>query len=170
MKNSIKYLYLSILSVFLLFGGCTIRYTASGAFTGDAKTFSVKYFPNNARLIAPSLSQIFTDALKDKFIADTKLVMANSDGDLHFEGEIIEYETAPLAIQENDIAAQNRLTIGVKVKFTNKVNNKFDFETTFRRFADYESTKQLSEVEDDLIEGIVKELVEDVFNKSVVNW
>lgn len=149
---------------------CAIRYTASGAFTGDAKTFSVKYFPNNARLVMPTLSQTFTEALRDKFIADTKLLMVNDNGDLQFEGEIIEYETTPLSIQENDVAAQNRLTIGVRVSFTNRTDDKFDFNTTFRRFADYESTKQLSEVENDLIEVIVEELIEDIFNKSVVNW
>jgi hypothetical protein len=164
-----------VLALFLMFGlqQCKISYTTSGAsIPADARTVSVNYFPNNAPLVNPQLSQTLTDALKDKFISQTSLTLVNGVGDLHFEGEITRYETKPMAIQENDVAAENRLTITVRVKYVNSKDpdSKFDFDKTFSRFENYSSTFDLSQVEEELTGKIVDQLVEDIFNESVVNW
>ena len=96
--------------------------------------------------------------------------LINKGGDLNFEGSIVGYSVSPVAIQSNDAAALNRLTITVNVKFTNKKNEKQNFETSFSRFADYSSSQNLSAVEDQLIKDINTQLTQDIFNKSVTNW
>lgn len=121
-------------------------------------------------MVQPTLSQQFTEALRDKFSSQTTLSLVESGGDLAIEGEIVQYSTKPIAIQGNEQAAQNRLNIGVNVRFTNKYDENAEFETKFSRYADYDSRKRLSEVEDALTEEINEQLVQDIFNKAVVNW
>lgn len=120
----------------------------------------------------PALSQEFTDALKDKFVSTTSLKLIIGTGDLNFEGEITDYNTKPIAIQQNDVAAMNRLTITIRVKYTNAKDPlaKYDFDKTFTRYEDYDSSKDLGSVETDLTKKIVDQIVDDVFNQSVVNW
>ena len=145
------------------------------SFTGtsispDVKTVAVQYFPNRAATIQPTLSQVFTERLKDYFLEQTNLGLEADVGDLNFSGEIIKYEIKPIAIQANEQAAQNRLTIAVKVKFENTKDESKNFEQKFSRYMDYDSSQSLAEVEDNLIEQITNELEEDIFNKAVVNW
>ena len=96
--------------------------------------------------------------------------MVQTDGDLQFEGAITNYTTAPVAIQGNETAALTRVSITVKVKFTNQKEEGQDFETTFTRFEDFETTTDLSSVEEELLNSINDQLVQDIFNKSVTNW
>ncbi len=136
----------------------------------DIKTFTVKYFQKTSALGPSLLSQTFTEKLKDKFISQTSLKLVDKDPDLIFEGSINNYVVTPLAIQSNETAAQNRLTITVSVKFTNLKNEKQNFETSFSRFADYSSSQSLTSVEDALIAEITDQLVDDIFNKAFINW
>jgi hypothetical protein len=117
------------------------------------------------------LSNILTEALKDKFMTQTSLQLVQQNGHLQFDGTIVDYNTKPMAIQAGtDQAAQNRLTITIKVKFVNEKDPKANFDTQFSRYEDYSSDKNLQDVEDSLIEVIVEQLVDDIFNKAVVNW
>ena len=136
----------------------------------DVKTVSIQTFRNNATLAPPILSQSFTEALKDIFTSQTNLGIISQNADLNFEGEVTNYITSPVAIQSNDQAALNRLTISVSVKFTNTKDEKQNFETTFSRYADYSSTQSLNAVQTQLIDDINKELVQDIFNKAMINW
>ena len=146
-------------------------YSFTGAsISPDVKTVSVQYFPNRAATIQPTLSQVFTERLKDYFLEQTNLSLEADVGDLNFSGEIIKYEIKPIAIQANEQAAQNRLTIAVKVKFENTKDENKNFEQKFSRYMDYDSSESLADVEEDLIEQITNELAEDIFNKAVVNW
>jgi len=150
---------------------CTIRYGLTGAsIAPDVKTISVQYFVNRAPLGMANLEQYFTDELKDKFKSQTSLVLVNDMGHLNFEGEITKYFTQPMAITGNETASQNRLSITVHVKFTNEIQPEFNFDTSFTQFADYDSNLDLSSVEQQLVEEITEKLIEDIFNKSVVNW
>ena len=156
----------------LAMSGCKVNYSFTGGnidYT-KIKTVSVAYFSNNAPIIQPTLSQSFTEALKDKFNSQTKLQLVNKGGDLSLEGSIIGYTTQPVAIQGNETAALNRLTITVNVKFTNKLDEKQNFDQSFARYEDYQSKLSLSSVEVTLIKDINDALVEDIFNKAVVNW
>ena len=150
--------------------GC-VSYSFTGAsIPPNAKTISIQYFENKAALVEPTLSQSLTDALRDRFQSQTPLNLVTNGGDLQIEGVITDYTTRPQAIQENDKAATNRLTVQIKVKFTNTLDPSKDYESSFSRFEDYSSTQDLNQVKDQLIALITDALVEDVFNKSVVNW
>jgi hypothetical protein len=136
----------------------------------DIKTFNVKYFQKTSALGPSLLSQTFTEKLKDKFISQTTLKLTDKNPDLIFEGSITNYAVTPMAIQANETAARNRLTITISVKFTNIKDDKQNFETTFSRFADYSSSQSLSAVESNLINEIDDQLVDDIFNKAFINW
>ncbi len=157
--------------LFLFFvTGCKVSYSFSGAsISPEVKTVSVKYFPNRARIINPALSQEFTDALMDKIKSQTNLVFVD-DGDVSFDGEIVDYKTSFLAVTGDDKSAMTRFTISIKVRFTNNVDEDQDFDQVFSRYKDYDATKDLSEVEDALVEAIITDIVEDVFNQAFVNW
>jgi len=169
----IKLLYLTI--SILLLSGCKINYSFTGAsIPPEVKTVNIIYFPNNASLVVPTLSQKLTDGMRDKFTSETSLDLVNEGGDLIMEGSITGYRTSPVAIQQTnqgeDQAALNRLTISIEVIYTNTFDDNLSFESTFSRYADYSSSENLETVQDGLIEEINTMLIEDVFNKAVVNW
>lgn len=150
---------------------CTVSYTLSGAsIAPDVKTVSVQHFVNRSPLGIANLEQYITDELKDKFKSQTSLTVVNDMGHLNFEGEITRYFTKPMAITGDETAAQNRLTMIVHVKFTNEIEPQYNFDSDFTQYEDYDSDKDLSSVEQELVEQIVEKLIEDIFNKSVVNW
>jgi hypothetical protein len=150
---------------------CKVNYSFTGAsISPKIKTISVQYFPNYAPLVNAQLSQTFTQALRDKFTSQTNLNFVEKNGDIQFEGQITDYSNMPTAIQGNQTAAQNRLTITVKVKYTNTQEDKLSFETSFTKYLDYPSTKSFPSVESDLVSQIVAQIVQDIFNKAVVNW
>lgn len=151
---------------------CTVKYSLSGAsIPPDAKTFSVAYFPNNAAMVTPTLSSTLTDALVDKFSRSTRLLQVPEGGDFAFEGEIVGYTSTTASVSSNDYALQNRLTVTVRVRFTNVIDEKASFNNrTFSAYADYDSTKLLTEVEGELITQIVDQLVNDIFQAAASNW
>jgi len=163
------YILLIVISLFIT-GGCGVYSFTGASIPPEAKTVSVMYFPNNAMLVEPLLSSTFTSALRDKFTNQTNLQMVSQQGDLAFDGEITDYKTTPVAIQSDQTAALNRLTITVNVRFFNKFDESKGFETKFSQYRDYPSEQDLNAVKDGLITEIVEMLVDDVFNKSVVHW
>jgi hypothetical protein len=163
--------YILFIVAVILFYGCKIKYSFSGAsISPDVKTVSVQYFQNRANLVQTGLSQIITDALIDKCKAQTNLGLTNGVGDVNFEGEITDYNTRPLTVAADAQAATNRFTISVHVKFTNAVQPEFSFEQTFSRYEDYSSNLDLSAVEKELSDKIIELLIEDIFNRAFVNW
>lgn len=167
MKNFVAAFLLGLAG---MMSGCGVYSFTGASISPDVKSFSVQYFPNRAQLVQPLLSQAFTEKLKERFISLANLRQIDRDGDLQFEGYISDYRTAPVAIQGTETAALNRLTISVYVKFTNTKDAKQNFETTFTRYADYDAKKNLNEVELSLIDEINRQLIDDIFNKSVSNW
>lgn len=161
--------FIIILFLSSIFNACHIYSFTGASIPPEAKTLSVKYFPNLSSLGPPTLSQTFTDALKDRFLSQTNLILISKGGDLNFEGNISDFSTAPTAIS-SETAQKNRLSITIYVKFSNKINEKQDFETSFTRYSDYDSKESLTQVQDALIKSITDDLVDDIFNKSVVNW
>lgn len=154
----------------LLFSGCKVSYSFTGASTEGLSTLSIKYFQNRASIVQPELSQGLTNALIDKCKAQTNLTMINGIGDVNFEGEISDYNTRPLTVGADASAAMNRFTITVKVKFTNSIDPDKSFEQAFSRYQDYRSTYDLGDVEDELVNVIIEMIVEDIFNMAFVNW
>jgi hypothetical protein len=164
----------SLLLIPFILAGCTVSYSFSGAsISADTKTISVAYFPNRAPIVNPTLSQEITEKLKDKFISQTSLNMVSGEGDLSFDGEITGYDIKPIAItggDQSDRASLNRLTVTVKVRFVNEKDPTKNFDSQFMAYEDYSSDRGLDAVEGELIPLIIEKLVEDIFNRSVVNW
>jgi hypothetical protein len=162
---------ISMSTIFLLLAQSCGIYSFTGAsIPPEAQTLSVQHFPNNAILVEPLLSSSFTAALRDKFMTQTSLRMVDQNGDLAFEGEILDFKTEPMAIQSDQTAALNRLTITVNVRFFNTFDESKSFETRFSQYMDYPSDQDLNAVKDNLIRDIVDMLVDDIFNRAVVNW
>jgi hypothetical protein len=160
--------------VFLLsvgFTSCKVSYSFTGAnISADVKTFSVYYFPNRAKLINPTLSTDITEKLKDKMLKQTSLKETTENGDLVFEGQITDYEVRPMAIQKEDVAAQNRLTVAVRLKYTNNKDHEQDFDRSFSAFEDFSSSMSLNDVESSIVPEIIEKLMEDIFNATIANW
>ncbi len=154
----------------LAFSGCKTTVSLSGAtIPPEAKTISVGFFTNNTTLGAPSLSQRFTEKLRDVVSQQTNLALIKQNGDLQFEGYISDYNVSPIAISA-DQAGQNRMTISVNVKYTNKFEVSKNFEQTFTRFKDVASDINISVAEPELVTEIYRQLTEDIFNRAFNNW
>jgi hypothetical protein len=163
-------IYIICLLLAVLCTRCGIYSFSGASIPAEAKTVSVQYFPNQAQLINPLLSENFTTALRDAIMNQTSLDMVDSGGDLSFEGEIVDYRTTPVAITAGQTAALNRLTITVNVRFVNNFDESKNFETKFSNYVEYPSDQELNSVQESLTATIVEALVEDVFNKALVNW
>ena len=165
-----KIIYILVFSSFILTQSCGI-YSFSGGSVGKAQTIQIPVFPNNANLVEPSLSQKFTLALQDKFLQQTNLSLVNTTADLTFEGEITQYRTVPIAATADQTAAQSRLTIAVKVRFYNILEEDKNFDKSFSHFYDYNANDQLigSKLED-AFEEIFERITQDIFNASVAQW
>lgn len=168
LKNIAK-LFFVVLPAF--FAGCKMHYGFNGAtIPPEAKTVAVQYFQTTATLAPPTLSQLFTEALKDRLSSQTRLALVSKSGDLNFEGSITNYSTVPIAIQSTDQAALNRLSISVNVKYICSFDEKKNFEQTFTRYADYNSSQSLSSIEEQLIRDINEQLTQDIFNRALNDW
>ena len=166
-----------VLIIWILFlaTGCKISYSLSGAsISPEVKTVFIDYFRNRSRVINPTLSQTFTEAMKDKFVNETGLSLNTDQGDLEFSGEVTGYDVRPLSVQKSetgrDFASMNRLTITVKVIFVNNKEHDQDFNTSFSAYFDWDSSKPVNQVENEAVKVITDQLIEDIFNKSVANW
>lgn len=146
-------------------------YSFTGASIPDAaKTFSVAYFPNNAPMVSPTLSTTLVEELKDKFSRQTKLQLVDSDGDFAFEGEIVSYTSTTASVSSDNYALLNRLTITIKVRFTNKIVPENSFNQSFTAFTEYDSSQLLTDIQSDLDTEVVKQLVTDIFQAAASNW
>lgn len=165
----LRFILLAISSLFL-YTSCGIYSLTGASISPELKTASVQYFQNRASVVQPMLSRELTEKLKDKIQGQTSLKLVNESGDVQFEGEISNYVVTPAAITGDNVAAKNRLTITIRVKYSNSKESQFDFDTSFSRYADFDSNTSLSSVENDLMDDIADLLVEDIFNRAFVNW
>ena len=148
-----------------------INYSFSGtSIQPDVKSVTINYFDYTALRVNPSLSNDLTEALKDKFRKMTRLEQIDEDGDLEITGAVSGYDVKATAVTANEVAAQNRLTVTVKITYNNKKYPEEDFEKSFSAYADYDSTQSLDAVESSLCEEIVEKLCEDILNATVANW
>lgn len=164
-----KIIYL-FLATSILLVGCKF-YSFTGGNTGDAKTIQVDFFPNQASLVEPSLSQTFTNDLQDLFLRQTNLNLVNAGGDLRFEGEITGYRVNPMSATAEQTAAQNRLTVTVNVRYYNRLKEEDDFEKPFSFYSDFPANGQLSgSILEAALTEIIERITQDIFNASVAKW
>ncbi|MEC7646593.1 MAG: LPS assembly lipoprotein LptE [Bacteroidota bacterium] len=163
-----KYIIAIILSNIII-ASCGIYSFTGASIPDDAKTVSVSYFKTTTNSPS-SLNETMTEELKNLLLSQTDLNLQETESDINFIGEIIKYKITPMAIQANETAGKNRLTIEIKMEYKNNFNKKENFESIFSRYRDFSSSENLVDVESVLIEEITTELLEDVFNKAFVNW
>ena len=149
---------------------CGIYSFSGTSIQPDVYTVTINYFEYKALRVNPSLSNELTEALKDQFRRLTRLEEVDQEGDLEISGEITGYDVKAMAVTADEVAAQNRLTVNVKIYFTNRKYPEDDFEKSFSAYADYDSNNTLDAMESQLCEEIIDKLVEDIFNATVANW
>tara|TARA_B100000530_G_scaffold259080_1_gene172388 strand:- start:152 stop:649 length:498 start_codon:yes stop_codon:yes gene_type:complete len=159
-----------ILIANLFFTSCGIYSFTGASIPSEAKSVSVKYFTSKTNNAPASLNQTITEALKEIILSQTNLMIEEISEELIFTGEITEYKIKPIAIQANETAGKNRLTISLYVKYKNNYVKEQSFESKFSRYRDFNSSENLVDVEAILIEEITTEITEDIFNKAFVNW
>jgi hypothetical protein len=156
-------------SIAALFCACGV-YNFTGGDVGNAKTFQVNFFQNNAPIVEPGLDRDFTLFLQDLILNQTNLALVNANGDLLYEGEIVEYYISPMSATAQQTASQNRLTIGVNVRFSNKQNPEKDFQKRFSFFYDFPAAQQINQVKNTAFQQIFERIGQDIFNASLANW
>jgi hypothetical protein len=162
--------FIIALLILITFSSCSV-YNFTGTGKIDAKTFQVNYFQNNAPLIEPGIERIFTQKMQNLIQNQTNLNLTNSNGDLVYEGEITDYRISPMTATADQKASQNRLSITVNVRFTNKNKEADNFEKKFSFYNDYDGADQLvgSKLSENL-EIIFERITQDIFNESLAKW
>ncbi|MEQ3691130.1 MAG: LptE family protein [Flavobacterium sp.] len=161
--------------IYTLFIGLILNSCGVYNFTGtgkiDADTFQVNYFQNNAELVEPGIERTFTIRLQEILQNQTSLNLTNQGGDLLYEGEIVEYRITPMTATANQTAAQNRLTIAVNVRFSNKNKEEDNFEKRFSFFHDYPANDQMAGSRlTTALDEIFERITQDIFNESLAKW
>ena len=165
LKNSL------VVSAFALILGCGAYSFTGISLSADTKTFQVNYFQNTAVLIEPGIERDFTLALQDLILNQTNLDLVKSNGDIVYEGEIVEYRISPTTATASNTAAQNQLTISVNVRFFDKNDDDAEFEKRFSFFYNYEGSAQLIGAQKTTaIEEIFERVTQDIVNASLANW
>lgn len=161
----------ALTATMLIVHSCGIYSFTGTSIQPDVKTVTINYFEYQALKVNPSLSNDITTALQDKFLKLTKLEQVEMDGDLEITGAVTGYDVKATSITANEQAAQNRLTVTVKISFTNRKYPEDDIpEKSFSAYADFDATQQLDAVEASLCEEIIEQLCDDMFNATVANW
>jgi len=156
----------------LLLVSCSVSYKFNGSSIDytKTKTISIFDFPNTAELVYPPLSQQFSEALRDSYTKQTRLQILKKEGDLHLEGEIVGYQLTPLAISADSYASQTKLTLTIKVRFTNYKNPEEDFEKSYTAFQTFDSNQILNNVQDALAKQMITDIVDNIYNDTVAKW
>lgn len=166
------YIFVLLSVVVLLLPGCAISYKFNGANIDYSKTRSISIadFPNNAAMVNPALSNALSDGIRDLFQRQTRLQILRKGGDLEIEGEIIGYDLMAMSISADSYSAETKLTIRVQVRFTNNINPEESFEKTYTAYQTFDSSRMLSDVQDELCATMITELAESIYNDTVAKW
>lgn len=153
-------------------GGCTVAYRLNGASIDYTriKTINISDFQNLAANAYPPLAQKFTEDLRHRFQTRTRLLQTSKNGDLNIEGEIVGYDLTAEAVQEDAFAARTRLTLRINVRYDNQVDVDQSFEREFTSYSSFDSSQMFADVQDQLIEELVIDLINQIFNATVENW
>ncbi|MDR2804333.1 MAG: LPS assembly lipoprotein LptE [Dysgonamonadaceae bacterium] len=156
--------------LFLVLSACSITYSfQGGSLNYDmVKTITIHEFPNRTPNY-PLLSQVLDQTLRKRYIEQTRLVPVNNNGDIEIEGEITGYSIQGMAVKEN-YESLTRLTITVRVKYTNNKEANSDIDQTFSAYQEFDAARSIDEVQDNLVTQIVEELVDKIYNETVANW
>jgi len=164
-------LLIPLIASLALLQSCKVSYSFSGtSIQADVNTITINYIEYRAPRVNPSLSNDLTEAIRNQFRRMTRLEQVEVDGDMEITGQITGYDIAAAAVTADEVAARNKLTVTVKIQFTDKKHPEEDFDKSFSAFSEYDSTNTLDAIEGALCEEIIEKLVEDIFNASVAQW
>lgn len=163
---------LTVIAVLLLSSSCSISFKLNGANINYQTTHSISIsdFPNNAPMVNPTLSNNLTEYIRDLFQRQTRLQILRKGGDLELEGSIVGYDLSQGAISVDSYASESKLTIRVKVHFTNNVNPEDSFEKEYSAYQTFDASQMLSDVQDELCSIIIKEIADNIYNDTVAKW
>ena len=168
MKN--YFFYFSLLGLSLTLLGCGAYSFTGASIPAGTETYQVNRFENTSLLIEPGLERDFKLALEDLIQNQTNLNLVPSKGDLVYEGEITNYRISPTTATSDNRAAQNRLTISIKLRFFNRKKEEDDLEQSFSFFYDYDANTQFTSVRDEALTAIFERITQDIFNASLADW
>jgi len=161
-----------LILLYAMLSSCAISYKFNGASIDYATTKSIAIadFPNMAALVYPPLSQELSEGIRDLFSRQTRLEILRKGGNLELEGEITNYTITAMSIGADSYAAETKLTMTVKVRFTNNIEPSESFEKTYTAFQTFDSNKQLSDVQEELCATMITEIAESIYNDTVAKW
>ena len=161
-----------LVALAIAMNGCSISYKFNGASIDYSKTrsISVADFPNNAALVYAPLSNNLNDAIRDIYQRQTRLEVLRRGGNLELEGEITGYTLTPMAVSADSYAAETKLTLTVRVRFTNNVAPEESFEKTYSAYQTFDSSRMLNDVQDELCNTMITEIAESIYNDTVAKW
>ena len=161
-----------LIAAILLLTSCTISYKFNGASIdySKVKTISVSDFSNNAALVYAPLAVNLTDGIKDLYQRQTRLEQVRRGGNLELEGEITGYNLTPMAVSADSYAAETKLTITVKVRFTNNIAPEESFEKTYSAYQTFDASQMLNDVQDELCNTMIAEIADQIYNDTVAKW
>lgn len=171
LRTTLQYIMLPI-AVVLLLPSCVISYKFNGASIdySTTKTISIADFPNVASLVYAPLSNNLSDGIRDLFQRQTRLEQVRRGGNLEIEGEITGYTLTPMAVSADSYASETKLTITVKVRFTNNVAPEESFEKTYTAYQTFDASQMLTDVQDDLCNTMIAEIADQIYNDTVAKW
>ena len=162
-------------AILLTFAALTLVSCGIYSFSGtsiqpDEKTITINYFEYKALKVNPSLSNNLSEGIRDLFQRQTRLQVLRKGGDLELEGEIVGYDITAMAISADSYASETKLTIRVKVHFTNNIHPEESFDKTYTAFQTFDSSQMLSDVQDELCNTMITEIAENIYNDTVAKW
>ena len=164
--------FIVLIAVALLLQGCAISYKFNGASIdySNTKSIAIAEFPNQAALVYPQLSSMLSETIRDIYSRQTRLEVTRRNGDLELEGEITGYTLTAMAIAADSYAAETKLTITVRVRFTNNNAPEENFEKTYTAYQTFDSNRLLTDVQEELCTTMTQEIAESIYNDTVAKW
>ena len=165
-------IWLTLVATVVTLSSCLISYRFNGASIDYSKTQSISIadFPNSAAMVNPNLSNNLSEGIRDIYSRQTRLQILRRGGDMELEGEIVDYALTPMAISADNLSAETKLTITIKVRFTNNKAPEESFEKTYSAFQTFDSSRLLTDVQDELCATMITELAENIYNDTVAKW
>ncbi len=165
-------IWLTLVATVVTLSSCMISYRFNGASIDYSKTQSISIadFPNNAAMVNPNLSNNLSEGIRDIYSRQTRLQILRRGGDMELEGEIVDYALTPMAISADNLSAETKLTITIKVRFTNNKAPEESFEKTYSAYQTFDSSRLLTDVQDELCATMITELAENIYNDTVAKW
>jgi hypothetical protein len=161
---------LPVLALLFTMTSCGIYSFSGTSIQPDVNSITINYIEYRALRVNPSFSNEFTEAIRNQFRRMTRLEQVDQDGDMELSGEVTGYEVTPAAVTADEVAARNKLTVTVKIQFSDKKHPEEDFDKSFSAYSEYDSNNTLDAVESSLCAEIIEKLVEDIFNAAVAQW